>query len=445
MSLDLIQKYGGAVPRYTSYPTAPHFGPGVDAAEYGTWLRALPDEVDLSVYVHIPFCDTLCWFCGCNTKITRQYKPINGYLDGLLREIELVGRHLPAQRSLTHLHFGGGSPTLLSAVDFACVMSAIGDCFPIAGDAEIAIEIDPRDVDTNKVRAYARAGVNRASLGIQDFDETVQRAINRLQPYSLTASVVADLRTAGIERLNFDLMYGLPHQTEAGIADMVDKAVSLGPDRVALFGYAHVPWMKAHQRLIPEEALPDAGARFHQQDMAAARLVAAGYVRIGLDHFALPDDPLAQAAANDNLRRNFQGYTADGAGALIGLGASSIGALPQGYVQNHIDTRRYLDDIWAGRLPVAKGLALSDDDRCRRSAIERLMCDLRLDTSDARFADLVAKAAERLRTFEQDGLVTTTGGALQVNEAGRPFVRQIAAAFDAYLEAPTAGRHSAAV
>jgi oxygen-independent coproporphyrinogen-3 oxidase len=445
MNLELIQKYGGAVPRYTSYPTAPHFGPGVTASDYAAWLGSLRAGQPLSLYIHIPFCDSLCWFCGCNTKVTRQYKPIEGYLDGLLREIEIVARYLPGVHPVAHLHFGGGSPTLLSAVDFACLMSAIGDRFPLGDGAEIAIEIDPRDVDANKVRAYARAGVNRASLGIQDFDEKVQRAINRVQPYQVTAQVVAELRTAGINRLNFDLMYGLPHQTEAGIAAMVEQAVSLRPDRLALFGYAHVPWMKKHQRLIPEEALPDAEARFRQQAVAAARLVDAGYERIGLDHFARPEDPLAQAASSDLLHRNFQGYTADDAGALIGLGASSIGALSQGYVQNHTDTRSYLDDIWAGLLPVAKGIALSDDDRCRRSAIERLMCDMRLDLRDARYASLVEEAQARLSGFEQDGLITSRGDALQVEEAGRPFVRQIAAVFDAYLNAPSAGRHSAAV
>jgi oxygen-independent coproporphyrinogen-3 oxidase len=405
----------------------------------------LPTGGPLSLYIHIPFCETLCWFCGCNTKATRRYAPVAAYLDGLRREIDLVSRHLPEAQTVSHLHFGGGSPTLLSAVDFSWLMTFLDQCFGFAAEAEIAIEIDPRTVDAERIRAYAGAGVNRASVGIQDFDRTVQTAINRLQPFGMTAGVVDELRAAGIDKLNFDLMYGLPHQTVAGVETMIDQAVGLAPERVALFGYAHVPWMKKHQRLIPKEALPDAQTRFAQQEAAAARLVGAGYVRIGLDHFARPEDPLAQAAARSELRRNFQGYTTDAAAALIGFGASAISSLPQGYVQNHTETRTYLEDTGSGRLPVSKGVVLSDDDRLRRAAIEQLMCSLRLDAGNSRYAALVAAARDRLRDLELDGLIAVRGGTLEVREAGRPFVRQVAAVFDAYLAEAQKGRHSAAV
>lgn len=443
--MDLIEKYGSAVPRYTSYPTAPHFGLAVGADTYGKWLRALPSDQQLSLYIHIPFCVALCWFCGCNTKATQKYKPVSIYLDGLLREIDLVAGHLSPSPRVRHLHFGGGSPTLLNPMDFACLMTALGDRFRFSDDAEIAVEIDPRGVDCAKIRAYARAGVNRASLGIQDFDAAVQQAINRVQPYEQTAQVVSNLRAAGIIALNFDLMYGLPHQTLDGIVETVDQAVSLRPDRLALFGYAHVPWMKKHQRLIPSDTLPGAQDRFRQQAAAVERLVEAGYIRIGLDHFARPDDPLARAAAAGGLHRNFQGYTVDDAEALIGLGASAIGALPQGYVQNHTDTRHYLDPLEDGHLPVAKGLILSGEDRRRRSAIERLMCDLRLDVCDNSYAPLIEAARDQLRDFEGEGLISTIDGQLTVSDAGRPFLRQIAAVFDAYIARPGRARHSAAV
>jgi oxygen-independent coproporphyrinogen-3 oxidase len=445
LQMDLIEKYGGAVPRYTSYPTAPHFGPEVDADIYGKWLRSLPGNQELSLYIHIPFCDALCWFCGCNTKATQKYKPVSVYLDGLLREIDLVAGHLPPSPRVRHLHFGGGSPTLLNPIDFACLMTSIADRFRFFGDVEIAVEIDPRGVDSAKIRGYARAGVNRASLGIQDFDAAVQQAINRVQPYDQTAQVVSDLRAAGISSLNFDLMYGLPHQTVDGIVETVDQAVSLRPDRLALFGYAHVPWMKKHQRLIPSDALPEAEDRFRQQAAAVERLIGAGYMRVGLDHFARPDDSLAQAAIAGRLHRNFQGYTVDNADALIGLGASAIGALPQGYVQSHTDTRRYLDDVENDHLPVAKGLILSEEDRLRRSAIERLMCDLRLDAGDDAYAPLIETARDQLREFEGDKLISIEGGQLIVSDRGRPFVRQIAAVFDSYLATPVRARHSAAV
>jgi oxygen-independent coproporphyrinogen-3 oxidase len=442
MDPELLAKYDRPVPRYTSYPTAPHFHAGIGADDYQRWLSELPREARLSLYLHVPFCQELCWYCGCHTTVARRYQPIAEYRRLLLRELGLVAATLGGRGSVGHLHFGGGTPTMLAPGDLRVLGERLRQRFEILADAEVAVEIDPRRLEPATVEALAAIGVNRASLGVQDVNPEVQRAINRWQPFAMVERAVDRLRAAGIGGVNLDLMYGLPHQTEACVLRTVEAALRLAPERVALFGYAHVPWMKRHQRLIDEAALPDGRARATQLERAAARLADAGYVAIGLDHFALPDDDLATALREGGLHRNFQGYTTDAAPALLGFGVSAIGSLPQGYVQNAPAIPDYREALRAGRLPTVRGIEISDEDRLRRSIIERLMCDLAVDLDGA--TGRFASELEALAPLAADGLVEITGSVIRVPPAGRALVRAVCAAFDRYLE-PGAARHSRAV
>ncbi len=449
MTPELLEKYARPVPRYTSYPTAPHFGPEVGAEDYGHWLAALDLGEPLSIYIHVPFCDTLCWFCGCHTKIVRRYSPVADYLEALEREIGLVAEALGTRAPVRHIHFGGGSPTILEADDFRRLMDGLRRRFNPVPEAEVAVEIDPRGMTEDDVKALAEAGVNRASLGVQDFNPEVQQAVNRVQSLEETARVVDWLRAAGIGRLNIDLMYGLPRQSVDDVIATADKVIGLAPSRVAVFGYAHVPWMKRHQRLIEDADLADGMTRWHQYQAAAKRFAEAGYTAIGLDHFARPDDPLARAAAGGRLRRNFQGYTTDRAPALIGFGASAIGALPVGYLQNQPDINAYKAAIAEGRLATFRGLMLDDEDRLRRDIIERLMCDLAVDLADmsrrrGRGPGAFAAELAALQAMQEDGFVDISGERIAVTREGRPLVRAVAAVFDRYLTSGT-GRHSMAV
>lgn len=450
MRPDLAAKYDLRVPRYTSYPTAPHFGPAVGAEQYGRWLSELPRDTSLSLYLHIAYCAEMCWFCGCHTKITRQYAPVADYMDCLWREIDMVAERLPVRMAAQHIHFGGGSPTILSPDDFVATVDRLRQRFLLKEDAEVAVELDPRTADEDYVKAMARAGVTRASIGVQDFNPQVQEAINRIQPYDVTAQVINWLRKHGVPEINMDLIYGLPYQTCESLIETMDLAVAFQPKRIALFGYAHVPWMKKHQRLIPEAALPDIAERWRQYETAQARLVKHhGYVQVGLDHFARPDDAMAVALAENRLHRNFQGYTTDEAQTLIGFGASGIGSLPQGYVANEGSIHAYKDTIRAGRLAAVRGVAVNDDDRLRRTLIERLMCDLALDV-DAVCAQFGADASqfdaslETLAYMQADGLLVRQGRKITITEDGRPLVRAACAVFDRYLKAGEA-RHSKAV
>src|SRR5690606_4920320 len=339
-------------------------------------------------------------------------------------------------------HFGGGTPTILAPDDLRRLGERLRQHFALEKDAEVAVEIDPRRLTPETVEALAAIGVNRASLGVQDVNPEVQLAINRWQPFTVVERAVERLRAAGIRGINFDLMYGLPEQTTARVAASIDAVLTLRPARVALFGYAHVPWLKLHQRLSDEATLPDARARAAQFETAALRLQGAGYVAIGLDHFALPDDSLALAQRAGRLHRNFQGYTTDDAVALLGFGASAIGALPQGYVQNAVPIPQYRDALRSGRLATARGIRVSAEDRLRRSIIERLMCDFAVDLNGA--APDLAAELEALEPFCTDGLLTIDGGLIRVEPAGRPLVRTICAVFDAYLGRGLA-RHSRAV
>lgn len=431
------------VPRYTSYPTAPHFHAGVGGAQCRKWLGDQPDGSAVSLYVHIPFCDTLCWFCGCHTKVVNGYSPVQSYLDVLSREIDLVADALPAGHLVTHIHWGGGSPTMLKPHDIARLAKHLRRRFTVAPDVEFAIEIDPRGFTQEVADALALAGVTRASIGVQDCDPAVQRAVNRIQPEETTVRAVEFLRARGINRLNIDLIYGLPYQTLAGLARNVDFAASLDPDRLAVFGYAHVPHFKKHQKLLPEHALPDERGRLKQAILVNAALTARGYMPIGLDHFAKSADALAVAQRQHRLARNFQGYTTDDAQTLIGLGASSIGSLPQGYVQNHTDVRAYRAAIDDGLLPIARGFALTDGDRMRRAIIERLMCDMEVDLGamTVRYGcgmDDIAGPLLSLTPLLEDDIARLEGTRLSMNPQWRIFVRLVCAAFDAYLGNATA-------
>lgn len=449
MQNSLLAKYSGAVPRYTSYPTAPHFHEGIDCGKYAQWLQAITRQERISLYIHVPYCDRLCWFCACHTKHTLKYEPIAIYLESLKKEIAAVGALVSRDAAVTAVHFGGGSPTMVRPDDMIDLMAALRSAFTFAEDVEISVEMDPNDLDESRYDALAAIGMTRASLGVQDFHPEVQKAINRIQTFEHTKSVVEAVRARGVHSVNCDILYGLPHQTEATVAETVKDILSLAPDRIALFGYAHVPWMKKHQTMIKDEILPGLDERFAQMNLAASMLVAAGYEPIGIDHFALPDDRMAIAAREGRLRRNFQGYTDDAAEALIGLGASSIGQLPQGYVQNMPATGEYQRMADAGGLAAVRGIEVSEDDRLRRRVIEEIMCRFAMSFSELRqeFGDAVDAIAAEAKSFalsNQDRICLIEGDRFVITDAGRPFARTIAAVFDSYL-ANGKGRHSIAV
>ncbi|MBL8895230.1 MAG: oxygen-independent coproporphyrinogen III oxidase [Rhizobiales bacterium] len=439
---ELLAKYARPVPRYTSYPTAVQFKPDVDAGTYAEWLAGTDSHAAISLYLHIPFCTELCWYCGCHTAVARSETPIDDYVETLLAEIDLVSRVIGGRRRVSALHFGGGSPNILKPHHLEHLIARLHQHFDFNHDLEFAAELDPRGTSDAWIRKAASLGLNRASLGVQTFETGVQAMINRRQSLGMVRRLVETLRDAGIEGINFDLMYGLPRQTTKSVLDTIDEALDLVPDRIALFGYAHVPWMMARQRLIKDEDLPDSHQRLQQQLAASASLKAADYMPVGLDHFAKQGDDLAIAARNGTLRRNFQGYTTDAAQCLIGFGASSIGKSPQGFVQNKSDVPQWRAAIRSGQLATARGIALTDDDRRRASIIERLMCDLEADIGEFSRGD----TADRLAEMEADGLIIREGERIAITEPGRPFLRSVCAVFDRYLP-PVHGerRHAIAV
>jgi oxygen-independent coproporphyrinogen-3 oxidase len=437
-----------SVPRYTSYPTAPHFSDAVGPDQFGEWLGAMPADTRLSLYLHVPYCRELCSYCGCHTKATRRVEPLEAYAETLSREIDLVAKASPA-RKVIHAHWGGGTPSLLGGARLRALMAALRGHFDFAPEAEISMELDPRYVTGDLALALAETGFNRVSLGVQDFNPHVQQAIGRIQPFETVERAVGLLRVAGFRAINLDLMYGLPFQTEDDVVNTAELAVSLAPSRLALFGYAHAPWFAKRQQLIDAAALPGAAERLRQAAIARKTLAGKGYVGVGLDHFALPNDPMAIALREGRLRRNFQGYTVDQADALLPFGASSIGRLPQGYVQNAPDVGTWRRAIEAGQFTTVKGVGFSHDDLARATVIERLMCDFSADygqIAENMLGDVAAfDAAEAdLAQLIREGVATREGRRVSITEAGRPFMRLVAAAFDAYL--PTrAARHSVAV
>lgn len=450
MTPDVLARYADRpLPRYTSYPTAPHFTPLITAEVYRQWLAQLSAQSKLSLYLHVPFCRSMCWYCGCHTTITARDEPIARYLRALHQEIVTVAETLPGHLAVRHVHFGGGTPTLMQPQQFLELMDRLHGRFEIAADAEVAIEIDPRTLEPDMITALGAGGVARASLGVQSFDPVVQKAINRIQTFEQTAAAVEGLRSVGIAAVNFDLIYGLPGQTVASCVDTARQALELSPDRFAVFGYAHVPSFKLHQRKIDEATLPGGPERHAQAEAVAETLIAAGYQRIGLDHYARPDDALAVAARTGTMHRNFQGYTTDSADALLGFGASAIGRLPTGYAQNPTMIGEYLRRVTQGELPTVKGYAFSEEDRLRAAVIEQLMCNYSVDLNEvcrgfsANPARLI-KTATALDSLVADGLAVREQEVIAVPNDARPLVRAVAAAFDQYLGKGPA-RHARAV
>lgn len=447
MHPDLVARYAAPVPRYTSYPTAPHFHAGVGPDDYATWLGE--HDGPLSLYLHVPFCDRLCWYCGCHTKQVKRYDPLAAYLDALLLEIGLVAAALKKRREVIAIHFGGGSPTMIAPKDLQRLRDALDAHFDISENCEISVEIDPGFVDEEKLTAWRDFGVTRASIGVQDFDEAVQKAINRPQSFEQTAFVVETLRKLGIGGVNLDIVYGLPHQTMESVERTIKLSLAMQPDRFAIFGYAHVPWMKKHQTLIDEQALPGVQDRLAMANLVSERLTQAGYLAVGIDHFAKPGDSLAAALEAGEVHRNFQGYTTDAAPGLVGLGASSIGKVGRGYVQNIVATGEYMRAVKEGRLPVLRGKELTDIDRVVGAAIEDLMCAYAFSVSDLerRFgaaASVLRPEAAQVHQQDGDGMTTFDGDVFSVTPQGRTFVRTIASHFDRYF-GQGAARHSVAV
>jgi oxygen-independent coproporphyrinogen III oxidase len=440
MRSDLAVGYGQErLPRYTSYPTAPHFSAAIGPNTYAEWLKAIPSHATASLYLHVPFCRSMCWYCGCHTSVARRDEPIAVYESALRCEIDAVSRQIGRRIKVEHIHFGGGTPTIMAPEAFTDVIGLIRHSFFVAPTAEIAIEIDPRTLTVPMVNALALGGVTRASLGVQSFDPVIQSAINRVQSFEETAAATTNLRRAGIAGINFDLIYGLPNQTIASCLDTVARCVELRADRFSVFGYAHVPTFKKYQRKIDEAWLPDSSERYEQACAIAEALLQAGYEQIGLDHFALPGDAMVTAQREGRLRRNFQGYTTDTSNVLLGFGASAIGQLPQGYVQNEVQISAYEEQVAAGQLATVKGYALTADDRLRAEIIERIMCDFGVDldpicSRHGSAAEAMLKSSPRLKDLISDGVVALEGTSLAVADNSRFLVRTVAAAFDAHLD-----------
>jgi oxygen-independent coproporphyrinogen-3 oxidase len=436
----LLEKYSKPGPRYTSYPTAPYFAESFGEA---AWREELANTQhsgrDLSLYVHIPFCDTLCYYCGCNMVATKKYEKATAYLNVLYQEIDRVADLTSSDRIARQIHWGGGTPTYLHPDDIRKLFSYIRERFQIGDDAEIGCEVDPRELTRDHVKALADAGFNRLSLGVQDLDPKVQQAVNRIQPETMVREVYGWMREEGFHSINMDLMVGLPHQTVAEFSQTLDKVIAMGPDRLAVFNYAHVPWMKKHQKLILETDLPDFPTRIALQQLLMDRLLQAGYVYIGMDHFAKPEDEMFKAQREKTLYRNFQGYTTHKDCDILAFGVSAISQTDDVYVQNLKNLRGYQERIGAGHLATERGVRITHDDKLRRDAILAVMCNLELDKLafgakwqidfDAYFASGLAE----LKELHQDGLVQLTPQTIKVTEVGRLFLRNIAMAFDAYL------------
>ncbi len=453
LALDLIRKYSISGPRYTSYPPATQFSDDLPALRLEEAIAEdnRPGAGPVSVYFHLPFCETRCWFCGCNTVITRRRSAAADYLDDLAQEISLTAALIDRRRLVTQVHLGGGTPTFLTPDDLRRLGGLIHETFTLAPGAEFSVEIDPRRVTEEHVSALRAIGANRASLGVQDTDPAVQRAIHRLQPPEMNRRAFAWLREAGFGSINVDLIFGLPLQTAGGFARTIDDVLALQPNRLSVFSYAHVPWIKPAQRIFEDRAqLPSAEEKLAMFATARGKLTGAGFVDIGLDHFARPDDALAVAQRAGTLHRNFQGYTTQAGASLYAFGISSISSTESTYRQNHKELPEWRAALMAGKLPVERGLRLSPEERRRRKIIMRLMCDRRLDHAalsrelDLDFARAYAAELAGLEDLRADGLVRLTPRGVEVTSLGLPLLRVIAMRFDPLF---TAGprRHAPAI
>jgi len=443
VSLDLLKKYDRPGPRYTSYPTAPHFHSDFDPAAYEEEIRRTNEAdnpPDVSLYFHFPFCKTLCYYCACNVIITHNPRRIEEYLYLLKKEIDLLSAKLNPSRKVIQLHWGGGTPTYLSPEQIRDIFLYIREKFNFAPDAEISLEVDPRRLTEEYLPTLRRLGFNRISFGVQDFNMEVQEAVNRIQPEALTRKVVTESRALGFDSINVDLICGLPHQTLSSYKETVTKIIDINPDRLAVFNYAHVPWLKKHQRIIPDTALPKGEEKLAILKMVIERLTEAGYVYIGMDHFARPDDELTVALQNHSLHRNFQGYTTRAGAEVYALGVTGISQLERAYAQNVKDTKEYSERLLSGRLPTSLGCRLNDDDVLRRYVINELMCNNRLIKAEIEkkfgidFDGYFREAIGQLQEFVADGLLQMTADRIEVTGSGRLVIRNMAMAFDAYLK-----------
>lgn len=451
--IELLRKYSGPVPRYTSYPTANHFT--ADFAPFGPEALIAQDNLSgagpLSLYVHLPFCQSRCWFCGCNNIITTRQSAADAYLDDLECEIGLTARLIASTRRVTQLHLGGGTPTFLTQAQLQRLGKVLHAAFKFDADAEIAVEIDPRRLEIGQVEALRELGARRASLGVQDTDPAVQVAIHRVQPPAMNERAVTLLRNAGFNSINIDLIFGLPKQTVSTFARTIDDVLGLAPDRLSVFSYAHVPGLKPAQRIFDQPGmLPGIDEKLRMQLLARERLLAAGYVDVGMDHYARPDDELAVAAREKVLHRNFQGYSTRAGASVYGFGVSAISTTPDGYRQNHKTLFAYRQSLVRNALPMARGWRLSEEDRRRQTLIMRLMCERQLEFGPlsrelgVNIEQAYANELASLVDLEADGIVQRDPDGISVTEAGLPFVRTVAARFDAYLKYGH-GTHSRAV
>lgn len=429
--------FDARVPRYTSYPTANHFKNDVGAPVVADWITGIEPGAEISLYAHIPFCRRLCWFCACRTQGTSTLGPVETYVRTLAQELRIIAGTLPEGVKLSRLHWGGGTPSILDAALIETLARSIFETAPLALGAEFSVEIDPNEIDAERIEALAAAGMNRASIGVQDFDPEVQEIIGRSQTFDVTRRAVEQLRAAGVGSVNTDILYGLPGQSQARMTESVMKVLSLSPDRIALYGYAHVPWMARRQSLIPADRLPDPAERLRLFETASRLIEADGYVSVGIDHFAKPEDGLAVAAANETLRRNFQGYTDDQSETLIGIGASSISRYPGGYAQNAASTSEYTAAIRDGRFAVARGHRFTEGDRLRADVIEALMCFHRVDAGELARRRGHAKADVIALLGTLDGafrpMVFSTSEGMSIKPDALPLARLIARSFDAYV------------
>ena len=449
LDLDLVRKYNVPGPRYTSYPPATKFTEAV------AWPQ-LADELvtnnrtdrDLSLYFHLPFCKTLCWFCGCTTVITTQQGQSATYIKYLKKELAQMAAVVNPRRKVVQLHWGGGTPTFLKPPEIRELGQAIRDQFKFAPNIEAGVEIDPRRITPDHLQALRDAGFNRASLGVQDFDPKVQKAVHRIQPREMTTGVIKELRELGFESVNVDLIYGLPFQTVESFEKTLDQVLELSPDRLAIFSYAHVPWIKPSQKIL-EKALPSADTKLQLLRLIVEKLTGVGkYIYIGMDHFARRDDELAVAQRNKTLHRNFQGYSTRGGTDIYAFGMSAISQTQNAYWQNLKDLPTYYGALDAGKVPILRGYVLTDDDKIRRETIMRLMCDLELNYDDmsrklgVNFPDYFAGELEALADLRADGLIKQSSSGFEVTKQGRFFIRNIAMRFDAYLPKETERRFS---
>jgi oxygen-independent coproporphyrinogen-3 oxidase len=450
VNLDLVQKYNVAGPRYTSYPPATKFTDALTWPELAERiLENNKTERDLSLYFHIPFCETLCWFCGCTTVITLNHAQGQTYVDYLGREVAQMSTLLNPRRKVVQLHWGGGSPTFLKPDEIRKLGEIIHKHFAFGEDVEAGVEIDPRRLTRDHIVALAEVGFNRASFGVQDFEPKVQEAVHRIQPREMTQQSLDWARQLGFGSVNFDLIYGLPHQTVESFSKTLDTVLEMQPDRLAVFSYAHVPWVKPAQKILEQKILPTPETKLQLLKMVIERLTENNrYVYIGMDHFARPGDELVTAQQNKTLQRNFQGYSTRGNADIYAFGMSSISQIPDAYWQNEKELPKYYAELNTGKVPLARGYVVTEEDKIRRDTIMRVMCDLSLNYASMsqrlgiNFAEHFEREIESLGPFEADGLVRRSRTGLEVTDTGRLFIRNIAMCFDNTLAPVSERKHS---